>query len=62
MAEPPLGRVRRRLVLAFDALQDSRAALALIAKAPPAFVQELVWGVDISPALRHDRGCRVRAA
>lgn len=54
MAKSPPADVRRLLVLTYDALNDRRAALAILAGAPPDLLKEFSHSPDISEVLRRD--------
>jgi hypothetical protein len=54
IADPPLGRVRKRLVLAYDALQDRSSALRLLEAGPHDIAKELAASEEGSPGLLRD--------
>jgi len=54
IADPPLGRVRKRLALAYDALQDRSSALRLLEAGPHEIAKEIAANEEASPALLHD--------
>ena len=54
IADPPLGRVRKRLVLAYDALQDRASALQLLGAGPHEIAKEIAAGEEGSLALLRD--------
>jgi eukaryotic-like serine/threonine-protein kinase len=54
IADPPLGRVRKRLVLAYDALQDTQSALRLLETGPHEIAKEIAANEEGSPALLRD--------
>lgn len=54
VANPPAGRVRIRLVLSYDALGDTEAALRAADGAPPALLQEIARHPSLSQRLRND--------
>ncbi len=54
IADPPLGRVRKRLVLTYDALQDRHFALRLLEGGPHEIAKEIAAGEEGSPALLRD--------
>ncbi|MBS1824412.1 MAG: protein kinase [Acidobacteria bacterium] len=55
VANKPAGRIRKRLVLAFDLLGDREAALGLLAGAPRELLREIARSPGVSPELRKNR-------
>ena len=54
IADPPLGRVRKRLALAYDALHDQHAALHMLEGGPHEIAKEIAANEEASPALLSD--------
>jgi hypothetical protein len=54
MADPPLRRVRKRLVLTYDALQDRQSALRLLEADAGTIAKELAASEEGSPTLLSD--------
>jgi eukaryotic-like serine/threonine-protein kinase len=54
IADPPLGRIRKRLALAYDALQDRHSALKLLQAGPHEIAKEIATSEEGSPALLRD--------
>jgi hypothetical protein len=54
IADPPLGRVRKRLALAYDALGDRDSALRLLGDGPREIAKEIATSEEASTALLRD--------
>jgi serine/threonine protein kinase/tetratricopeptide (TPR) repeat protein len=54
IADPPLGRIRKRLVLAYDALRDRASALRLLEAGPHDIAKEIAANEEGSSALLRD--------